>query len=133
MTLFSHYKSKLNITKIYYIPNLILHKIVKTDFNIYFYILIFVKIYFFCFSSLKIKKIRPFWRNIEKSNHQIALKKFQKFSLLIIYFDSKFYADSNGVIKFLRHSCPKIQVLAPTYMSIIWKNSIPKFVWWGGL
>ena len=57
---------------------------------------------------------------IEKNDDQTSMKKFPKFyiSLLIYYFDSKFYREFNGVFWFL----PKY-VFLKIFGILSWKNS----------
>ena len=60
MALFRRFKSNLNISKTYCVPNLILHKMVKMDFSIYFYIFRKSLNYTFLFFKFRNKRNKYF-------------------------------------------------------------------------
>ena len=60
MALFRRFKSNLNISKTYCVPNLIMHKMVKMDFNNYFYIFRKSLNYTFLFFKFKNKTNKYF-------------------------------------------------------------------------
>ena len=60
MALFRRFKSNLNISKTYCVPNLILHKMGKMDFNNYFYIFRKSLNYTFLFFKFKNKTNKYF-------------------------------------------------------------------------
>ena len=82
MALFRRFKSNLNISKTYYVPNLILHKVVKMDFNNYFYIFRKSLNYTFLFFKFKNKTNKYFEKQSLLTYAKLNLEhnRFLKFS-----------------------------------------------------